>query len=414
MKKIFSLLFLTCGFGATIFSAELTAKPVAQENRFLFIVEDSAAMARSAKAAQQTVRELIESGVQGEMHPGDMFSLWTFNAKLDATFPVKHWSSGESKNLAQATVDFLKKRKYDQKAELRAALSPAYSLIKSSQSITVILISTGTEAIRGTPFDKEINIIYPQYSRELREAKIPFVTVLIGFNGRPVAYSVNSSIGPIQIPQPPLKREIAPTATNVVDAATHTKPVPETNHVAAPAIAKVETKLESKKVEVAPALPTNISTPITAPKLTFSAPPENNNPVAPLSTQVEPLKTAVENPAASPAESPQKTEVKPVIAPPAPTVAAVESPSPIVKSTEPPSPVRESKPESAATERKEAALPPTAPTPVVASQSIFSPGILLIAGAALLLVAGILIFFLARHSGKSTPSLISHSIDQKK
>jgi hypothetical protein len=423
MKKTFFLLILFCGFVVPIFTAEPASKPVAQENRFLFIVEDSSAMDRAAKAAQQTVRDLIESGVQGEMHPGDMFSLWTFGETLNATFPVQHWSPNESQALSEMAGDFLKKRKYEKKAELRIALAPAYSLIKASKSITVILISTGTEAIRGTPFDKEINMIYPQYSRELREAKIPFVTVLIGFNGRPVAYSVNSSVGPIEIPQPPLRREkTAPTETG--DAVPHTNSVSATNPVAiakAPKIAKVETK---PVPEAAPVISTNIFTPITAPKIAFSDAPAKSNSVPSAPAKVEPLKAAIENAttpavpssAAPPPESPKTIGDQSVTAPPVTNVANAEKlAAPVAKSVEPPPSIRESKPEPAASESTNPKpLSPAAPTPVVAAQPMITPGKLLIAGAALLLVAGILVVLLMRHSGNARPSLISHSIDQKK
>lgn len=417
MKKLFFLL-LICGSATTIFSAESSTNFTAQENRFLFVIENSSAMSRSAKAAQQTVRELIESGVQGEMREGDTFGIWTFDEQLNTTLPVQRWSPTESAVLAQSAGDFLKQHQYKNKGPLSTALPRVYSLIKSSRSITVILISTGSEAIRGTPFDKEINTIYPQYSRELRDAKIPFVTVLIGWNGRPVAYSVNSSLGPIQIPQPPIKPQ---TKTNAVVAATNTAPVRATNEVASPetetkqdvvpdatAIAKVKIQPEIKINEVAAVISTNISTPIITPKVA------NESSVTTV--------VAVANPATPQTEPTKSTEVKAAtateISNATPSTISItrpaEEPSAVVRSTEQPSLIREREPEPAAPEQKEMKLPTVTRTPVVASQPLFAPGKLLLAGAALVLVAVVLIFLLARHSRKSQPSLISHSIDRKK
>ncbi|MEO7297001.1 MAG: hypothetical protein ABI042_00335 [Verrucomicrobiota bacterium] len=186
------------------------------ENRFLFIVETSSAMGRSAKATQQTLRELIESGAQGQMRPGDTFSLWTFQEKLDTTFPLQHWSADENKKLSAVAIDFLKQHRFEKKAKLETVLPPLYSLVKSSKAITVILISTGSEPIHGSTFDQEINVVYTSNFRKLRDSKIPFVTAIVGRRGVPVAYAVNSPRA-VNIPNPPLP-EIAPvlTKTNTV------------------------------------------------------------------------------------------------------------------------------------------------------------------------------------------------------
>ncbi len=95
-------------------------------------------------------------------------------------------------------------------------LPPLYSLIKSSKAITIILISSGREPIQGTPFDKKINDVYEVYGAEVRKAKLPFVTSLVGRLGQPVAYSVNSTLGPVQVPdlRLPVKPQMSSVKTN--------------------------------------------------------------------------------------------------------------------------------------------------------------------------------------------------------
>lgn len=426
----FALLLACCfGFVTNVFSAELTPKPAAQEDRFLFIVETSSAMSRSAKAAQQTIRELIESGAQGEMQSGDTFGLWTFGEKLDVTFPMQSWSPGESKKLAESAVDFLKKQRYENEAKVSVVFPPLYSVIKSSQSITVFLVTTGSEPIRGTPFDNQINAIYRQYSRELHEAKIPFVTVLIGHKGKPVAYSVNSSVGPIRIPQPPIEKEKPTTEkkTNTVAAVTNSVPVPAV---------KTEAKPKAPEV-VVPAISTNLSAPIVAPSLAFS---EADSKLITESV-TEPKKTEPKTVAKQNAEGAaaatnhlaktQPAEKKePIAAPPQKTVVSnapqtvvtnakvaekTEEPEKIAAVEKPPKPTHVRTNAIKSVETKNATnLPPKNPEPVVATQTMFSPKKLLLAGAVLLLVAIVLAVLLFRHSKKSEPSLISHSIDRKK
>lgn len=407
MKKNLFLLWMICGFVQKIIAADPSADSVVQNNRFLIVVENTAAMSRSAKAAQQTVRELIKSGGQGEMRAGDTFGIWTFDDQLNTTFPVQTWMPSTSELQALSVEDFLKQHRYKNKGQLSVALPKVYSLIKASKSITVILITTGTEPIRGTPFDKEMNMIYPQYSKELRDAKIPFVTVLIGFAGRPVAFSINSSLGPIHIPQPPLKPKTTPVETNFVAVSTNTAPVQKTNEIAPikieaeqeavpnpPEIAKVESKetyevvaavSENTSAENAPAFPTEATKSAEPPKV----PSERS------------IKTTV----VTPAVRAKKTEPTPVVAEPVPSIA------PNLATTEP-SNLDKSEPTHPQTNEK--SLPPASSIPVVATQSLSTPKLLLLAGAVLLLVAGVLIYLLLHHSGKSQPSLISHSIDRKK
>ncbi len=479
MKNIFLLLALISGIATKALSAESPAKPSDQENRFLFVIDTSLSMNRSAKAVQEFVRELIESGVQGQMHPGDTFGLWTFNEKLNAEFPMQRWTPGDEKKISELVSDFLKNRRYEKKSQLHSVLPALYPVIKSSKAITVVLISNGIEPVQGTTFDQEINAIYPSYVRELHDAKLAFATVLVGRNGKPVAYSVNSSLTPIEIPQPPIELEkitVVPK-TNLVQAVTNQIPVRSTNRIAAPkpqpktvapSTATSETnppttlsalvtapKLEIKTNEVA-IISTNISVPITAPKLGISPPTLANESSVAVPEKVSPAKIVTENSASpsnqvatsSPSEKtkPHQESVRerateekarvnstlPGFQPKNPnsnSEIAYGDPSAfkpemqrvgVPSSTNSPKPTHRVRPD---TLRKHNTAPldpappekPISPAPVVvATQPIFASQKLLIAGAALLAVAGILVFCLLRNSRKSQPSLISRSIDRPK
>jgi len=517
--KIFFLLLSICSLAPKILSAELSATPAFPENRFLFIVETSLAMNRSSKAVQETIHELIGSGLQGQMHSGDTLGLWTFNDKLNAEFPMQRWSPEEKERIAQTVGVFLKKQRYEKKSELRTVLPPLYSVIRSSKAITIVLISTGNEPIQGTPFDKEINTIYPAYVRELQDAKLAFVTILVGRNGRPVDYTVNSSLGPIQIPHPPIEPEkiIEIPKTNAVVAVKKQVSAQTTNRVSAPkpvapktipdaskttaatnqqvtanatAVAKVEPKAEIKTNEAAAVISTNLSIPITAPKIETSTPlVETNSTGLSVPAKIEPPKIASESSvtttvqaSTSPASSsePQK-KAEPVDSPSLPTVSnvapsvAVAATNSVAKakpydesirdrtteetasanSTLPDFQAKNSKPNSEIayndpsafkpqmqgigvprstnlpkptsglrpdTLRKRNTAPldpasaekPISPAPVVATQSVFTSQKLLLVGVLFLLVAGLFVFFLVRHSRKSQPSLISRSIDRSK
>ena len=206
MKNHFFILALLLGLGAgPMWSQESPSKPV--ENRFLFVIETSAATSRSAKAARDVVRELIQSGVQGQMRPGDTLALWTFNDELYTSFPMQQWVPTVSQQVAERAEAFLKKVRYEKKSQLNVMLPSLDTVIQASKSVTVILVSDGHEPIQGTPFDQEVNAVYSVYGRSLRDSRTPFVTVFIGRDGKLITHAVSSALDAIQIPIVPMPIE---------------------------------------------------------------------------------------------------------------------------------------------------------------------------------------------------------------
>jgi hypothetical protein len=451
MKQIFFLLILFC-CGFSISAAERSDK--FPGNRFLFVVETSSAMNRSAKAARETVHALIESGMQGQMRAGDTFSLWTFNEKLDADYPLQRWIPEQNKNLATTAAEFLKKKRFEKKAQLSVMLPSLYSVIKSSKAISVVLISTGNEPIEGTPFDKEINGVYPVYARELREAKMPFVTIMVGRNGKLVAYSVNSSLS-IQIPNPPLFDETAlsqsktnsPAITNKLTAVktNQTAPVKFAKNIIMskpvatnqPPITNVVAKDEKKTgventnsvaaIISSNATPTNIQSRVaetnskivaaaTAPITPTEAVP------APIPTQVAAI-PSIQDPKDSRVVLVEKEKTpEPALLQPSivahdgpktfkPETQAVES----VEKTTPKPQLKIPQPLETESNLRQTSTLPNSPTPMaVAQPPPAAARRFLLPFIGIILFAGIVCFFFVQKSrNKSRPSLISRSMDQR-
>ncbi len=438
MTKFFLLLSIISTFVHTSATAENTGGAAAnaprEENRFLFVIETSLPMNRMSKATIETVRALVGSGVQGQMHAGDTFGLWTFNEELNTDFPMQQWTPGASEKLAQGSADFLKKRRFEKKAVLQHVLDPLFPILKSSKAITVVFVSTGNDPMRGSPFDQEINAIYPIYANELREAKIPFVTVLVGRSGKVVAYSVNSSLGPIKIPNPPIEPSPVVTrpVTNSPAVATNTvaKPKPivpniiMTKPTATNSVADVlpqKTNL-AEKVEAAIAVVKPNVTTFTAVPTSSVAIVESNlklsttNPVLKSQTSfVTPTSpgggteslAANEMPAPSKTMTPQKAEV------PA-AVSNGEDARKIANVSRDDSAARKAGPTSnalAATPGKNS----TEPLTQVAAKTVSKPKSIFVSLALVLLVCVATIFVVMRRSqNKSHSSLISQSMHQRK
>ncbi len=469
MTKLFLLSLIISNFAGYSFSAELSTgsstNHARDKNRFLFVVETSQPMSRMSKAAAETVRDLIGSGVQGQMRPGDTFGIWTFNEQLSAEFPMQQWTPGGSEKSAQISVDFLKKKRFEKKGVLQTVLQPLFPVLKSSRAITVILISVGSEPMRGTPFDQEINSIYPVYSSELREAKLPFVTILVGRSGKLVAHSVNSSLGPIKIPNPPI--ETAPVVTRLTTNGATALPIGPTNPIVKPKpvvpniiVAKpIET---NTIVEVVPAntnLAVKVELPVAVVKTNvtaFIATPakevgttqfvSNANANANANANVNSSAIKSETTFVAGPNSQTTTITTPLVAKISAPLNSSEAKSPLsnavslIKNQEmarfdDPSkgvsfPITPSKPavkiEQESNRQNNALIPKsitkplevnaasTSP-PVVAAKIIAKPKSLLWSVAALLLIIAIVIFLLVRRShNKPQSSLISRSMDQRK
>src|SRR5882724_6474782 len=68
--------------GSTLVSTAQTNHPATSAavsaNRFLFIVETSAAIKPQTPSLLKVVGDLINSGANGQMHDGDTIGLWTY------------------------------------------------------------------------------------------------------------------------------------------------------------------------------------------------------------------------------------------------------------------------------------------------------------------------------------------------
>ena len=307
-------------------------KGALSSNRYLFIIETSKSMQRRTEGIIKVVQGLLISGMSGQLRRGDTIGVWTFNADLHAgQFPLQQWTPETQRNILQRASAFLEAQPYEKSGRLEKAIASMDQVVKISDVITVILITDGTQRIRGTPFDENINKVFKLWEGEQQKARMPFVTVLRGNKGLLTEHSVTSAPWPVEIPAVPPPPQVAET------------PAPKPPPVAEPRI-------------VAPLI-------VTGKKSTAPVPPSNGTPI-PQTTPAKP-----ESITTTPAE-------KTVIEPPPPSQAPLqdnrratvinESGSPTLAPPPPPAnPVTESKPAPI----NETPTAPKELTPVVANDS---------------------------------------------
>jgi hypothetical protein len=384
------------------------------EDRFLLIIETSAAMERNAENTQRAVNQLMASGMVGQARPGDTIGLWTFNEELHTgVFPLQQWTPQARPKLLAAATNFMSKVRYEKKVRFEKVVETLRSVVRDSERITVIILSEGSGKISGTPFDEAINDSFRlNYSRQ-RQQRMPFITVLRAKRGEFIGWRVNTPPFRPEFPAYPVEPKTTEPPVEMTDTKPEPKPEP-----------KAEVKPEPKP-PTAPSLivvgetqaATATSNPPRADAIGLAArtviatnppvqPRPETEPAGPAETPVSQTPATTVVPSAAKADDLPNPETQPAVAPTAPTPSTETAAKPAVDS--PRKPV-----ESSATPQP----PETAPVQTAMAtpgESLANRTTLLVAGVALLVAAFGLICLLIRRVARPAEkaSLITRSMDR--
>ncbi len=230
-------------------------------NRYLLIVETSRAMNKCAEGTLRAVKGLLGSSMHGELRPGDSLAVWTFNNSLyTGRLPLQEWEAGSGRAVTGQVLNFLHSQQYEKQGQLEKVLPSMLRVVKSSEFITVILVTDGSEEFHGTPYDQQINQALKSWSVQQREAKMPLVTVLRAHQGQFTGYKVTPVPWSVEMPPYPTELRIAKAAP--LKASTTTAKAAPPAAVVPPLI------ISGKKADPAPPVPRpNLSAPQPQPAL---------------------------------------------------------------------------------------------------------------------------------------------------
>jgi len=188
---------LCCLWGAwltgAIGLAQQPAPKPSEDDRYLFAVDTSLAMAPLKETLRNTVYDMIYSGLGGQTRRGDSMGVWAFNEHTyPQPFPPLDWSLERRENLAAQAYEFLKTRRFEKRSQPDLLLKDLAPLIKGSRRLTVFILSNGAQPIQGTPYDDLVNAVYRERGPTLRRAGKPVITVLTATDGKIVAWAVTS------------------------------------------------------------------------------------------------------------------------------------------------------------------------------------------------------------------------------
>jgi hypothetical protein len=387
-------------FFCLLFSISAATSFAQSSNRWLLVFNTSAAMRDRAPGMQAVTQDLLTTAMHGTIRPGDDIGIWTYDAALKAENATLTWYPNAAPSITDNTLDFLRHHSYDKNASFADVMANLLRVIKMSDVITVVLISDGSDTIKGTPFDDRIAAFYKTNYSPQKKARMPIVTVLRGEKGVITANTLALAPWPVDIPA-------VPPAPPIREKITAQKPAP-----AEPAAPKPVPSLViiGKKAETVYNVPTDLPD--------HSGEPAAQPPATPPPTETTPAVTKTEIPVAStpePALAPKVDEKsKPVAAP----VIAATAPAQTPAAVETPKPVQPTEPQVAtAPESKEPAVATTTESPKVEAAAtpqngLFSSRNIAIASVTFtLLVCGLLI-----RSGRNArrASLITRSLERER
>jgi hypothetical protein len=415
-------------------------------------MEASRSMADRKAVAVQTVYELLTSSIRGQARPGDSLGVWTFDDELQAgRFPLQYWTASNAADIASKVVEFLRGQNSDKAADMKTITQPVEQLVRRSDCLTVILITSG-EPVSEIRFSEEINQLTSRWSDHQRKKNLPFVTVLHASSGELASYGVTPLPWPLNWPEPPPRPILVqnePSKTPAIkESAKRTGAPPESKRVAQPLIVIGTPREAAPVVETnsPPALVTNAIANV-AQSAPASPVPTTNVPIEtssarpnPIPAQVPtPVQTAsppvVESSPAKPAQ-PDVVKVAAKVEPPVSTNTATPAAAVKPATVEPvrPAIVADTTPQIASAPSLSSSPPPVATEQKPARETVVaaeesseksdevqnpssSPGSsrLIRAGATTLACAsfGCLLFFLRRSRSPARGSIVTQSLERE-
>ena len=287
-------------YPAVTLDAPPTATPnippaVLSSNRFLFVVDISAAMGKHTQDIADVVESVLRSSASGQLHDGDSIGVWTFNEDVyTGQLPLQR--SGQpvtarkspcaSRNSSGGRISERKagwtwRRPPSPRSSKRRTSSPSWSFPAAPARFAARRMT-----MRSTP----VSALPSRYG----EKPMPLVTVLQGKRGKFIRYTVNALPWPVIIPELPiplkLPAETPPAHAEAPEAAPQTSDqTAVANATPIPTAPPVQSPSATPPVEPAPTLPPPaVSQPSSPPSEPASLPPQHiafNPPPYPMPVQ---------------------------------------------------------------------------------------------------------------------------------
>jgi hypothetical protein len=190
-----------------------SAQPAASTNstpgRYLIIFETSFDMRRIEENATRTIGRMLSNGLDGQLKPGDSIGVWTFNNQLRAgRFPLQLWTPDSQAMITSNILAFLGSQSYTNFGRIERVLTQLQEVVKASEKITVLFITSSDIRLTGLPYEWEISQVQNRTRSEMRSKRMPFIIALRAHKGEYLGYSANVAPWPVEFPAFPPEPQV--------------------------------------------------------------------------------------------------------------------------------------------------------------------------------------------------------------
>jgi hypothetical protein len=182
--------------------------------RWLFIFSTSSAMKQNLPATALEIKNILYSGLNQQLNPGDTIGIWTFGETLHAgQLPLIPWVPAAAATTASNLVAFVREQTYSGNVSFDVLQNSLYNVIDDSPRLTVLIFCDGASDLHFMPYADDINQTLHQTLSAQQKAKQPYVLAVRTQLGRFVGVTLNLPPGTLDLPPfPPMP---APAPVNV-------------------------------------------------------------------------------------------------------------------------------------------------------------------------------------------------------
>jgi hypothetical protein len=161
-------------------------------------------MQRRVDNSVRVIQDLLTTNLATQLRPGDSLGIWTFNEKpVAGQFPLQRWSADAPKEVPPKITEFLLRQKFEKPAQLDSVLTGLNHVVEDSEFLTVILVLSGQDPLRGTPFDDTLNANLDAWRDWQARVGMPCLILLRSTAGKFTDWSFAAAPWPLELPPLP-------------------------------------------------------------------------------------------------------------------------------------------------------------------------------------------------------------------
>ena len=212
LLTILSCLALTASALEPGVSNESTNRP---QYNFLFIVDTSQSMSRKKETAVKLMRDVITSGFNSQIEPGDSIDIWTYDSQNHiSSFPPLIWEEAEVQRIATTAALFIEDIKFKGRSSFNPVAADLESLVPHSKNLLTFIITDADPAVARIPLDLEINEAIAA-DKTLSRSRNPLLISLAATNGHFHQWAVDNGEGRLFLATLPVRPKPEPKIAKV-------------------------------------------------------------------------------------------------------------------------------------------------------------------------------------------------------